>query len=176
VAGRLGTLDQFKVDVFGPIVNLAARLESMTKRFGVPILIDDACAKRLSGTSTAMRARPTTEVDLNVGSDTAQPSGVTASGIRCRRLARVRPHGMRLDLMVSELLPPESDPDAPPEPQRLSFEAALDAFLAGKWADARSQLETLPKDGANGFLTSFMGRYPEGPPPNWDGVVVIEGK
>src|SRR5262249_41038778 len=33
IAGRIGTLDQFKFDVFGPTVNLAARLESMTKFF-----------------------------------------------------------------------------------------------------------------------------------------------
>ena len=33
VAGRLGTSEQFKIDVFGPTVNLAARLETMTKPF-----------------------------------------------------------------------------------------------------------------------------------------------
>ncbi len=31
VAGRIGTVDQVKVTVFGPVVNLAARLEGMTK-------------------------------------------------------------------------------------------------------------------------------------------------
>ena len=45
IAGRLGTAEQFKVGVFGPVVNLAARLESMTKFFGVPILMDDVCAE-----------------------------------------------------------------------------------------------------------------------------------
>ncbi len=34
VAGRIGTVDQVKVTVFGPVVNLAARLESMTKQRG----------------------------------------------------------------------------------------------------------------------------------------------
>src|SRR5262249_21927668 len=29
-AGKLGTFDQFKVGVFGPVVNLASRLESLT--------------------------------------------------------------------------------------------------------------------------------------------------
>jgi adenylate cyclase len=176
VAGRLGTLDQFKVDVFGPIVNLAARLESMTKRFGVPILVDDACARRLTAATTAPRGRPTTEVDINVGVDSGAVPIVTASGIRCRRLARVRPHGMRLDLVVSELLPPEHEPDAAPEEHRRGFEAALDSFLAANWADTRARLEALPKDGASAFLAGFMARHPEGPPPNWDGVVTIEGK
>ena len=31
VAGKIGTVDQVKVTVFGPVVNLASRLESMTK-------------------------------------------------------------------------------------------------------------------------------------------------
>src|SRR5262249_15225984 len=48
IAGRLGTAEQFKVGVFGPVVNLASRLESMTRRFGVPILIDENCARRLA--------------------------------------------------------------------------------------------------------------------------------
>jgi adenylate cyclase len=174
VAGRLGTPDQFKVDVFGPIVNLAARLESMTKRFGVPILLDDACARRVTAAAAAGRGRVSTEVDLNLGDGSAPAAG--AGGARCRRLARVRPHGMKLDLTVSELLPPETDPDAPPEPQRRAFEAALDAFLAGRWPDAREQLQALPRDGAGAFLTGFMDRHPEGPPAGWDGVVAIEGK
>ncbi len=32
IAGRIGTPDQFKVGVFGPVVNRAARLESMTRQ------------------------------------------------------------------------------------------------------------------------------------------------
>jgi adenylate cyclase len=175
VAGRLGTLDQFKVDVFGPIVNLAARLESMTKRFGVPILIDDACARRLTG-SSGSKARPATEVDIAVGEKPGLKTLSPNAGPRCRRLARVRPHGMRLDLMVSELLPAEGEPDAPSERLRRAFEAALDAFLEGKWDDARTQLKSLPADGAGAFLAAFMDRHTDGPPAGWDGVVPIEGK
>ena len=44
VVGRLGTPDQFKIGVFGPTVNLAARLESLTRKFGVSILVDENCA------------------------------------------------------------------------------------------------------------------------------------
>jgi adenylate cyclase len=40
IAGRIGTPDQYKLGVFGPVVNLAARLESLTKRVGVAILVD----------------------------------------------------------------------------------------------------------------------------------------
>src|SRR5262249_44514845 len=79
IAGKLGTYDQAKVDVFGPVVTLASRLESMTKQFGVSILLDERSAARL-----------------------AEHGG---TWFRCRRVARVRPAGMRKVLTVSELLP-----------------------------------------------------------------------
>src|SRR4029450_2116442 len=41
VAGMLGTPDQRRIGVFGPAVNLAARLESMTKQLGASILLDE---------------------------------------------------------------------------------------------------------------------------------------
>ena len=40
VAGKIGTSDQVKVTAFGPVVNLASRLEGMTKWFGGSILLD----------------------------------------------------------------------------------------------------------------------------------------
>ena len=42
VAGKIGTSDQVKVTAFGPVVNLASRLEGMTKWFGGSILLDGA--------------------------------------------------------------------------------------------------------------------------------------
>jgi adenylate cyclase len=70
IAGRLGTFDQAKVSVYGPRVNLAARLESMTKLVQVPILLDDCTAQALASRGTGIWAR-------------------------IRRLATVVPYGMR---------------------------------------------------------------------------------
>jgi adenylate cyclase len=44
IVGKIGTASQSKIGVFGPAVNLGSRIEGMTRRFGVPILIDDVCA------------------------------------------------------------------------------------------------------------------------------------
>ena len=44
VAGKIGTAEQVKVTVFGPVVNLASRLEGMTKQLRVPIVLDEATA------------------------------------------------------------------------------------------------------------------------------------
>jgi adenylate cyclase len=47
VAGRIGTDDQVKVTAFGPVVNVASRLEGMTQQLGCSILIDEATALAL---------------------------------------------------------------------------------------------------------------------------------
>ena len=81
MAGKIGTVDQVKVTVFGPVVNLASRLEGMTKILRAPILLDEA-------TAAAVRRQVPREV------------------ARVRRLAVVRPYGLDTPLEVSELLPP----------------------------------------------------------------------
>jgi adenylate cyclase len=150
IAGRLGTPDQFKIDVFGPVVNLAARLESMTKRFGAGVLLDEECGRRLASPANAHWAR-------------------------ARRLARVRPYGMSSALTVSELLPPAVE-GPPAERDRLDYEAALGAFMAGRWDDARKLLARLPRDGAATFLQEHMARNPAGPPADWDGTLALDAK
>jgi adenylate cyclase len=150
IAGRLGTMDQFKVGVFGPVVNLAARLEGMTKQLKVPILVDEAVAQHVA----ANRA---------------------AGWARVRRVAKVLPAGMQTPVVVNELLPPVG-PDALPEPKRMDYESALDAFLARRWQDTRNLLKFLGQDGPGEFLLEFMQRHPGGPPADWDGVIPLERK
>ncbi len=48
VAGKLGTSDQVKVTAFGPVVNLASRLEGLTRAFGVPILVNAPTAQSMT--------------------------------------------------------------------------------------------------------------------------------
>jgi adenylate cyclase len=152
IAGRLGTQEQFKVDVFGPTVNIASRLESMTKQFRVPIVLDDATAQRLSQAA-----------DPLVG--------------RTRRLARVQPFGMPSTvLMVHELLLPLGEPGALAEGSRRDHEAGLDAFIDGRWQDAQRLLNRLPGDGPAEFLKAFMQRHRYTPPAEWNGVIVLECK
>ena len=171
VAGKIGTVDQVKVTVFGPVVNLASRLESMTKVLCVPILLDETTADHVAASCPPTLARR-------------------------RRLARVRPAGLETPLTVSELLPP-SNTGAPSKGNRSHFskttpeplfyipsdadveryEAALDAFLAGRWDDAFDRLHQLPtEDRAKDFLTGFIAQHNRLPPANWDGVITFDSK
>jgi adenylate cyclase len=149
MAGRLGTMDQFKVGVFGPVVNLAARLESLTKQAGVPILVDEMVAKHVQSQK--------------------------AGWARVRRVATVRPAGMAAPVPVAELLPPVG-PESLAEPRRLDYESALDAFRVGRWKDTRDLLRFLADDGPSKFLIEFMNRFPDGAPAGWDGVMGMEKK
>ena len=150
IAGRIGTPDQFKVGVFGPVVNRAARLESLTRRFEVSILADEDVAARLKDSG-----------DL----------------LRCRRLARVQPYGMTETFFVSELLPPAAvEPGGLNEAQRLDYEAALETFLEGRWQDTPRYLRFLMHDGASKLLLNYIREHPKGPPDNWDGVIRMESK
>ncbi len=151
IAGRLGTHDQFKVSVFGPIVNLAARLESMTKQFRVSILLNERAAERLR------LARPT-------------------DGTRCRRVAKLQPYGMQTVTSIHELVPRTGDPGELTEGKIRDYEAALDAFLEGKWETANDLLRRLPNDGPSDFLRAYMTSQNSVPPSNWNGVIAMSSK
>ena len=152
VAGKIGTVDQVKVTVFGPVVNLASRLEGMTKILRAPILIDEA-------TAAAVRRE------------------VPADVARLRRVALVKPYGLDKPLMVSELLPPQSQyPELSDEHLRF-YESALDEFLVGRWSRAFELLHRIPaSDEVKDFLTVHIAQHNRLPPPGFNGVIPLANK
>ncbi len=152
VADKIGTVDQVKVTVFGPVVNLASRLESMTKVLRAPILID---------APTAQRIREQLPTDV----------------ARCRRLAVVRPVGLDTPVEVSELLPPTAEDPRLTDAHLADYEAALDTFQAGDWQRAFELLHRVPADDqAKDFLTVFIAQHDRTPPDAWDGVIPLSTK
>ncbi len=149
VAGKIGTADQVKVTVFGPVVNLAARLESMTKILRAPILIDQTTARCIRQTMTLDQAR-------------------------VRRVAKVRPAGMSNAVEVSELLPPFREFPQVADQHIQAYEAALDALLARDLDTAFQLLHQVPADDrVKDFLTVFIAQHHRTPPPDWDGVIPV---
>jgi len=152
VAGKIGTVDQVKVTVFGPVVNLASRLEGMTKTLRAAILIDEATAR-------AVRQHVSREV------------------ARVRRVAVVKPYGLDTPLQVSELLPPVSQYPELTDEHVGYYESALDAFLARCWPEAFELLHQIPtEDRVKDFLTVYIAQHNRTPPPNWDGVIPLQSK
>lgn len=148
VAGRIGTVDQVKVTAFGPVVNLASRLEGLTKAFGVEVIMDDATAMGVAGHQQELE-------------------------FRVRRLAKVRPSGIEAPLMIYELVSSETFSGGQITAEQFDlYEVALDAFLSGDWNLAYDSLSSLIQlDQPSQMLCSYMKRYGMKPPTQWDGVM-----
>jgi adenylate cyclase len=152
IAGKIGTDDQAKVGVFGPVVNLGSRLMGMTRLLRAPILV---------GEETAAYVR----------------AHVPSSEARCRRLGRVRPRGMDEIVAVSQLLPPAGEGPTVTDAHIREFEAAVDAVTAGRWAQAVEMLDRLPvSDRTKDFMMLFIATHGYVPPPHWDGAFTLHSK
>jgi adenylate cyclase len=158
VAGEIGPFDFRKFGVFGPVVNLASRLESMTKMVGVPIVIEESAA------SAIIMADP------------------DAKEFMLRRFPVIRPAGMSLQTRLFELCPPKTYVvDYLDDWDRAVYE-----FEKGRWPKCRELLERLQRHEASSssnsrairshgeFLLSLM-TTPEAP-SGWDGIIRLDKK
>jgi adenylate cyclase len=152
IAGKIGTTEQAKVGVFGPVVNLGSRLEWLTKQLRASILLDE---------HTAEYARM--RMDRKEG--------------RTRKLGTVRPYGMKTALTVSELIQSASAADALTDEQLAAFEAAVDAIKDREWPKALELLDSVPyTDRTKDFLMIYIAQNAYEPPENWDGVIQMQMK
>jgi class 3 adenylate cyclase len=153
LVGRLGAYDLAQVDLYGPVVNLAFRLEEMTKHFGVGIVVSDTVAAHLRAVDpTGRRFRP-------------------------RDLGTVKPRGVKNTLPVSELAPTvelESYRSWLTQPDHMSrtqsWNAALKLFSEGMWTMARDRFVAFPGDPVAAYLLKWMHQRNFTPPPTWDGT------
>jgi adenylate cyclase len=152
LAGQIGTDQQAKIGVFGPVVNQGARLETMTKQFDLPICIDEATAEYAK-----MYLPP--------------------SDGRIRRLARVRPKGMDTPMTVFGLLPLGGQFEWLTDEIVADYDTALDSVTEGKWSSALKILERVPdQDGPKQFLLRNMSALGNEPPESWDGAFSLANK
>ncbi|MFM9963533.1 MAG: adenylate/guanylate cyclase domain-containing protein [Planctomycetaceae bacterium] len=152
IAGQVGTTQQAKIGVFGPVVNQGSRIEGMTRMFGVDICIDEATA------NFVRRLMPPSEG-------------------RVRRLARVRPKGMDTAIEVSELLPPEINSPQLTAAVVSAHESAVDDVIAGRWTAAIEFLQPRAEsDSAARFLLDHMAFSDNQPPTDWDGAFRLNSK
>jgi adenylate cyclase len=152
VAGKIGTNDQAKAGVFGPVVNLGSRLEGMTKFLHAAVLMDEA-------TDQLTRQQ--------------LPPGVA----RLRRVARVKPYGLAKPLTVTELLPPAADHPELRDEHIAAYEEALGEFQAGRWSEACELLDKVPpEDRVRDFLKGHIAQRNRVAPPDWNGDIVLSDK
>jgi len=152
VAGKIGTVDQVKVTVFGPVANLASRMEGLTRFLRAGIIIDEATASYL---------REHVDADL----------------MRLRQLAVVQPYGMASEHAIYELLPPASEDMALPDDVIQRYEQAWQAMAAGDWPEAWQLLHELPpEDEAKDYLLGLLAQHQRTAPEDWRGVIRLAKK
>jgi adenylate cyclase len=152
IAGKIGTGGRVSVTVFGPVVNLASRLEGMTKRLHVPVIIDEP---------TAQLAR----------------DGLLPEEGRVRSLAEVLPYGVETPLVISELLPPRGEFSELSDSHLETFARGVEHFRAGRWEEAYRELHEVPSsDQAQDFLLALIAQHNRMAPPGWKGIIELAGK
>ncbi|MEP3479068.1 MAG: adenylate/guanylate cyclase domain-containing protein [Fuerstiella sp.] len=151
IAGRIGTRDHAKIGVFGPVVNVASRLEGLTKKVGAQILMDH-------------------ETAAAVASHLSPEEG------RCRPIGSLQPAGFDHSIHVSELLGPESESPISNDDIE-NFTDAVAAFQKGEWDKSRKLLGLLPADDRpRDFLLVQIASLGYQPPKNWAGTVNVDSK
>lgn len=150
VAGKIGTRDQVKVTAFGPVVNLASRLEGMTRSLNSMILADRETVLRMEGSADRLRI----------------------GGPVCRMLGTFQPFGLQRTVDVFQVVPSGwvSERDV------AVYHDAVENFSRGNWKRATELLQHLPEtDSARVFLESAIG-HRQSPPSDFDGVIQMKNK
>ena len=150
VAGRLGSEQIYAYDILGTVANQASRVEGITKKVKVPILVTEEIAKRL-----------------------------TSSELLTRRVARFRPAGMShvLTLCTIERIAEDVGVRQQTDASRRTYDEGLALFEAGKWAEARTILHPIElADPPADFLRNQAARNDGKPPRGWDGIIDLDSK
>ena len=145
IAGNIGGVVHTDYTVIGDAVNLASRVESLTKEYGVDILITEETAKELDGRYLL------------------------------RKLDRVRVKGKEKSVWLYEVICLMERASMPQKEFARDYEEALNAYMAKRFVEATTIIKTLysrrPKDVPTSILDERCQIFLQDPPPdNWDGV------
>jgi len=149
LAGNVGIGGQVKYVVMGTCVNVASRLEGLTKYFHVPVLFTGDTHARLE------------------------------KGMKSRRVANVRPSGMMQTISLYELVVArECGGSGLTEDEVSTYEKALQAFEKGLMEESERELRAVSIDDPVRRFLNLRVEHAllEGVPEHWDGVILFHQK
>jgi adenylate cyclase len=149
VAGNVGSRERFNYTIMGDTVNLAYRLQEVNRYYGTRLTLSDA--------TRSMAGR----------------------GLLMRELDQVQVRGRQQPVTIYELVWAAPGEDVPL--WLTSFEEGRAAYLARDWQEAARHFEEVirlkPQDGPATLYLRRCRRYQEvPPPPDWQGVAVLDGR
>ena len=174
--GIIGDTLRLEAGVVSDTVNTAARMEGLTKHFGVNLLLSEATWQRVREDREGREDRENREGREDGEGREAEEVGLDFG---LRLLGNVLVKGRQQPLRVYECY----DGDAPAQRDRkgaiaAEFEAGLSAYWQGDFERALRAWESvwhgLPGDGPTRHYVTLAQQYvQQGTPEDWDGVEVM---